>query len=54
MNDPFNMELADALLGFNGGAIVYCHGISDTLAHEYAMSTPKCCRIERKVGYLTP
>ena len=38
MNEPFNAELADALLGFNGEAVLYCHGISDTVAHEYAMS----------------
>jgi hypothetical protein len=38
MNLPFNGELADALLGFNGEAVLYCHGISDTVAHDYAMS----------------
>jgi len=26
-----------ALLGFNGEAVVYCNGISDSVAREYAM-----------------
>jgi hypothetical protein len=34
----FNAELATALLGFNGEAVLYCDGISDTVAQEYAMS----------------
>lgn len=32
-----NAELSAALLAFNGEAVVYCKGISDTVAHEYAM-----------------
>jgi hypothetical protein len=38
MNMQFNGELAAALMGFNGEAVLYCDGISDTLAQEYAMS----------------
>ena len=30
-------ELSAALLAFNGEAVVYCQGISETVAHEYAM-----------------
>ena len=36
MNNQFNAELSDALLGFNGEAVPYCRGISDMLAQEYA------------------
>ena len=28
---------AEGLLGFSGEAVLYCQGISDTLAREYAM-----------------
>jgi hypothetical protein len=38
MSAQFNTELASALLGFNGEAVLYCDGISDTVAHEYAIS----------------
>ena len=27
----------DALLGFNAEAVQYCQGISETIAHDYAM-----------------
>ena len=29
-------ELENALLGFNAEAILYCQGISETIAHDYA------------------
>ena len=32
-----NAEFRDALLGFNREAVVYCKGISDLVAQEYAM-----------------
>jgi hypothetical protein len=32
----FNPQLSAALLGFNGEAVVYCQGISDIVAQEYA------------------
>jgi len=38
MNNQFDAELSTALLGFNGEAVVYCQGISDAPAHEYAMN----------------
>ena len=38
MNDQFDAGLSDALLGFNGEAVLYCRGISDTVAQEYAMN----------------
>ena len=30
-------DFSDALLGFNAEAVVYCQGISETVAHDYAM-----------------
>jgi hypothetical protein len=33
----FNAQLSAALLGFNGEAVVYCQGISDIVAQEYAV-----------------
>ena len=38
MNSQFDSELGAALLGFTGEAVVYCQGISDTVAHDYAMN----------------
>jgi hypothetical protein len=35
--ERFNAEFSDALLGFNGEAVVYCKGISDIVAQEYAV-----------------
>ena len=38
MNDEgFNAEFSAALLAFNGEAVVYCRGISDMVAQQYAM-----------------
>jgi hypothetical protein len=36
MNVQSNAEFSAALLGFNGEAVLYCDGISDIVAHEYA------------------
>jgi hypothetical protein len=36
MNDQFDAELGSAILAFNGEALLYCQGISDTVAQEYA------------------
>jgi hypothetical protein len=33
----FNADFSSALLGFNGEAVLYCQGISDSIAREYAM-----------------
>ena len=36
MDERLNPEFSAALLGFNGEAVIYCKGISDTVAREYA------------------
>ena len=38
MNSHFDAELTVALLGFNGEAVLYCRGISDSIAQDYAMN----------------
>lgn len=38
MNVQFNAEFIAALMAFNGEAVLYCDGISDTVANEYATS----------------
>jgi hypothetical protein len=35
--ERFDPEFSAALLGFNAEAVVYCKGISDIVAQEYAM-----------------
>ena len=37
MDERVNSEFSAALLGFNREAVIYCQGISDSIAHEYAM-----------------
>ena len=37
MVERFDAEFSAALLGFNGEAVVYCKGISDRIAQEYAL-----------------
>ena len=37
MEERLNSDFSAALLGFNGEAVVYCKGISDSVAQEYAM-----------------
>jgi hypothetical protein len=37
LDERFNAEFSAALLAFNGEAVVYCRGISDMVAQEYAM-----------------
>jgi len=36
MNEQFDAELAGAILAFNQESLLYCHGISDMVAQEYA------------------
>jgi hypothetical protein len=36
MSAHFDAELSAAALGFNGEAVLYCQGISDMIAQEYA------------------
>ena len=37
MDERISAEFSAALLAFNGEAVVYCRGISDVVAQEYAM-----------------
>ena len=37
MEERLNLEFSAALLGFNGEAVVYCKGISDSVAQGYAL-----------------
>lgn len=37
MYTEFDPEFSAALLGFNAEASLYCNGISDVVAHDYAM-----------------
>ena len=36
MGPQFDAEFSTALFGFNGEAVLYCQGISDTVARDYA------------------
>jgi hypothetical protein len=36
LDEPFSAEFSTALLAFNAEAAVYCRGISDVIAQEYA------------------
>ena len=36
MDERLSSEFSSALVGFNGEAVVYCRGISDSVAREYA------------------
>lgn len=36
-NVEFSVEFSAALLGFNGEATIYCEGISDKVAQDYAV-----------------
>ena len=37
MDEQPNSELSTALLEFNREAVIYCKGISDSVAHDYAI-----------------
>ena len=37
MTVEFDAQLGAALLGFSAEAVLYCQGISDIVAHDYAM-----------------
>jgi hypothetical protein len=45
-------DLGVALLGFNGEAVGYCNGITDGVAHEYALGYARM--IEDREKGLTP
>jgi hypothetical protein len=36
-SEGFKAEIGTALLGFNHEAVIYCQGLSDADAHQYAM-----------------
>ena len=38
LDERLSAEFSAALLAFNGEAVVYCRGISDIVAQEYAMA----------------
>jgi hypothetical protein len=42
--EQFSGSIADALLGFNREAVLYCQGISDGHEHEYAMDYARLLR----------
>jgi len=42
--EPFNAEIAAALLAFNEEAVLYCRDISNADAHEYAMDYARMLR----------
>ena len=44
----FNAEIGAALLGFNEEAVLYCQGISEDAAHEYAMDYARMLRSRAK------
>jgi hypothetical protein len=46
--ERLNADLDAALLGFNQEAVVYCQGISDADAHEYAMDYARKLRSRAK------
>ena len=37
LNNPLDLRLNEALRAFSTEALLYCQGISETIAHEYAM-----------------
>jgi hypothetical protein len=50
--EPFSAEVGDALLRFNEEAVLYCRGISDAGANEYAMDYARMLRSRAKgLGY---
>jgi hypothetical protein len=38
LNNQFTAGATEALLAFNGEAVINCQGISDAAGHEYAIS----------------
>ena len=46
------IDFAAALFGFNGEAVVYCSGITDSIAHEYALAYARM--IEDRAKGLAP
>jgi hypothetical protein len=44
----FSTDFGDALLAFNSEAMVYCEGISDTVAHNYAVNYARTLQTRAK------
>jgi hypothetical protein len=49
LDERISSEFSAALLGFNGEAVVYCKGISDGVAREYAMEYARVLQNRAKV-----
>ena len=47
-NEQFSASIGDALLCFNREAVLYCQGISEADAHEYAMDYARMLRSRAK------
>ena len=45
---PFNADVGAALLAFNAEAVLYCGGISEAVAHDYAMDYSRMLRNRAK------
>jgi hypothetical protein len=46
--EAFDVEIGAALLGFNEEAVLYCRGISNADAHDYAMDYARMLRSRAK------
>ncbi len=47
-SEPFDADVATALLGFNEEAVLYCLTITDADGHEYAMDYARMLRARAK------
>ena len=47
-SEPFDADVATALLGFNEEAVLYCLAIADADGHEYAMDYARMLRARAK------
>jgi hypothetical protein len=45
---PFDADIETALLRFNEEAVLYCRGISEAAAHDYAMNYARMLRNRAK------
>jgi len=50
LDSKFDIEISNALLEFNREAVLYCQGISDTVAHDYAVDYARMLQ-NRAKGY---
>ncbi len=47
-SEPFDADVANALLGFNEESVLYCLSIADADGHEYAMDYARMLRARAK------